>query len=230
MINQSNYIPWKGYIDSISLVDEFVVYDCVQYTKNDWRNRNKIKTPKGVEWITIPVSSNFGQSISDAVVSTNRWNIKHLKTISANYSKAVFFDEVYPIVKNWYNEIEGENNLSKINLFFLKKILDYLFIKTRIIHHDDIIIEGDRNERLLNICKQRNCTDYFSGPAAKCYLDVKKLNNDNINVHWFDFSNYKQYNQCWGGFDHAVSIFDMFFNLGIKETKNYLKYGNRKQS
>ena len=76
MINQSNYIPWKGYIDSIALVDEFVIYDCVQYTKNDWRNRNKIKTPNGIEWMTIPIRKNFGQKINEAVVSKNNWSKK----------------------------------------------------------------------------------------------------------------------------------------------------------
>ena len=226
MINQSNYIPWKGYIDAIAQVDEFIVYDSVQYTKNDWRNRNKIKTPRGTDWLTIPVLNNFGQSIKDAIVSVDNWGTKHLKTLSANYSKASFFKEVYPIIESWYKEIQNEKKISKINVFFLEKILSSLKINTAIIKDDDLLLEGSRNERLLNICQQRGATDYFSGPAAKCYLDVDTFEKEGIKVHWFDYSSYNKYDQCWDGFEHGVSILDMLFNLGFKKAKSYLKHGN----
>jgi hypothetical protein len=227
MINQSNYIPWKGYIDSIALVDEFVIYDCVQYTKNDWRNRNKIKTPNGTEWITIPIQKNFGQKINEAVVSKDSWSKKHLRMLESNYKKSHHFNKVFPVLESWYKEIEEEPHLSKINTFFLKKILKTLSINTTLLQSEDLVMKGDRNERLLNICRQRKAKNYLSGPAAEHYLDINLFNRNNIVVSWLDYSGYNEYPQLWSGFNHEVSIFDMFFNLGIERSKENLKYVNK---
>ena len=90
-ILQSNYIPWKGYFDLISYVDEFIIYDDMQFTKNDWRNRNKIKTPQGLNWITIPVGSDNTRRIRDVIFVNNDWRLKHCKTLEANYRKSPFF-------------------------------------------------------------------------------------------------------------------------------------------
>lgn len=85
-ILQSNYIPWKGYFDLIQMVDEFVLYDNVQYTKNDWRNRNKIKTPNGTQWLSIPVrGESLTQLIQDTKVVNNNWRKKHWKTLLQNF-------------------------------------------------------------------------------------------------------------------------------------------------
>ncbi|MBF4985474.1 WbqC family protein, partial [Nonlabens mediterrranea] len=93
---QSNYIPWKGYFDAINKADVVVIYDEMQYTKNDWRNRNKIKTSNGTQWLTIPVlmSGKFGQKINETQVFDKKWAIKHWKTLKQNYSKATYFKEI----------------------------------------------------------------------------------------------------------------------------------------
>jgi len=94
-ISQSNYIPWKGYFDLINIVDEFVIYDDAQYTKNDWRNRNKVQTQNGPTWLTIPVDTKgkLNQSISQAQVLNQLWRAKHWKTIAQSYAKSPYFTE-----------------------------------------------------------------------------------------------------------------------------------------
>ena len=121
-ILQSNYIPWKGYFDMINMVDEFIIYDCVQYTKNDWRNRNKIKTLNGVQWITIPVEQKeLSQKICDTKVCLPNWNKKHWQTIVTNYSKAPYFKAYKSVLEQLYLETDTLY-LSEINVKFIKDI------------------------------------------------------------------------------------------------------------
>ena len=194
-ILQSNYIPWKGYFDIINSVDFFVVYDEVQYTKNDWRNRNMIKTAEGASWITIPTSQkNLSQKISETTVCLKDWNKKHLKTIQYTYAKASCYKEFRDFFENLYLNVPSDN-LSEINTYFLKNICEVLDIKTTFINSSDLdLIEG-KTERLVDICQKLNATSYISGPAAKNYLDESLFHTSNIEVEWIDYSNYPVYPQ-----------------------------------
>lgn len=224
-ITQSNYIPWKGYFDTILNVDEFVLYDDVQYTRRDWRNRNQIKTGQGLFWLTIPVEvkGKYFQSINETVVSEPSWNIKHWKTLQANYAKAPFFEQYKDFFEALYLEC-NETHLSKINHRFLTAICNLLEIKTKISWSSDYDLVGDKTERLLNICLQSKATDYYSGPAAKSYLDESLFTKNGVSVHWCDYSNYSEYPQLFPPFEHAVSVIDLIFNTG-PSAKSYFKNG-----
>lgn len=218
-ILQSNYIPWKGYFDIINYVDEFIFFDDVQYTKNDWRNRNKIKTPKGLEWITIPVVQNeLSQKIKETKIFKNDWNKKHFKTIIQNYSKAKYFKEYKDIFEELYLN-SNEEYLSEINYNFIKEINKILNIKTKLsLSSDYQLIEG-KNEKLISLCKQTKANCYLSGPSAKDYIDEKLFEAENIKVIWMDYSGYKEYNQLYSPFEHGVSIIDLIFNEGPNSYK-----------
>jgi hypothetical protein len=218
-ILQSNYIPWKGYFGMISKVDEFVIYDDVQFTKNDWRNRNKIKTPKGLEWITIPVGQNIRRKIKDVIITT-KWQKKHWKTLQTNYSKANFFKEISEWLEPLYLKKEYKY-LSEVNIIFIKKICKYLEINTKIENSSNYIQFNGQTENLVNICTQSNATEYVSGPSAKNYINESLFNEKNIKLKWINYDNYKKYDQLWGDFVHNVSIVDLLFNLGSK-AKNYI--------
>ena len=220
-ILQSNYIPWKGYFDLINMVDEFIIYDSVQYTKNDWRNRNKIKTSQGVIWLTIPVKHSLSQNISEIETLNNSWRKKHWSTISQSYAKSSFFKEYSEIFKELYLNSE-RTNLNKINLEFIKAVNSILNIKTKISDSLDYEKKGDRVEKLVNICKQAGATEYISGPAAKSYIDLNLFESENIQVSWIDYSGYPSYNQTHGEFEHAVSILDLIFNEG-ENSKQFMK-------
>jgi len=221
-ILQSNYVPWKGYFDIIAKSDIFVIYDEVQYTKNDWRNRNLIKTHSGLHWITIPVRHEFlKQKINETIVFNNNWFRKHKSTLQANYAKSPYFNQYKDFIFDIYDNTS--NNLSEINKMFIVKICEILEIKTKIIDSRELDLEGNKVEKLVDACKKLKATKYISGPAAKNYIDEILFKNNNIELEWMDYSNYKEYNQPNHPFEHGVSILDLIFNEG-PDARSFLKY------
>lgn len=213
-ILQSNYIPWKGYFDLIRSVDVLVIYDEVQYTKNDWRNRNIIKTPNGPMWLTIPVrQESLEQTIHETRSAKNNWNVKHWNAIKANYTKAPYFKQFEERFKELYLGINTDL-LSEINLKFIVAIHEILGIQTEIIDSLSLNLSGNKNERLVDAVLKLNGTHYVSGPAAKDYLDLGKFNDNNIEVSWVNYEGYKSYPQLHDPFEHRVSILDLLFNTG----------------
>lgn len=222
-ILQSNYIPWKGYFDLIKSVDVFVLYDEVQFTKNDWRNRNLIKHKEGLMWLTIPVrNTGLSQKISETKVLQSNWYKKHWNSISLNYSKTKSYKEVNELIKSWYLQEDHSEFLSKINEKFIRSICEFLDINTTILNSLDLDLKGDKNERLVDACKKLNASHYVSGPAAKSYLNEKIFTENNISVEWFDYSGYKEYEQLYPPFEHRVSVLDLILNEGSNAT-NFLK-------
>jgi len=223
LITQSNYIPWKGYFDGINSADEFVIYDDMQYTKRDWRNRNKIKTAKGAEWLSIPVEvkGKFFQKINETKISDKDWARVHWNSIQVNYAAAPFFKDYKEFFKDLYLGC-NEEKLSLINYRFIKAVCDLLEIKTVIRWSGEFELRGDKSEKLLNICLDAGADKYFSGPAAKDYMDSALFESNGIEISWFDYSGYEEYPQLYPPFDHAVSIIDLIFNTG-PDAKKYLK-------
>ena len=222
-IVQSNYIPWKGYFDLINSVDEFILFDDMQYTKRDWRNRNLIKTQNGLKWLTIPVlvSGKFHQKINEAKISDVNWNKEHWKTICCNYARAEFFREYKDYFEEIYLGLKTEM-LSKVNFTLLSAVCKLLEIKTKITWSSDYNLDDDRTERLVGLCKQSGASCYISGPSAKNYLEEEKLINAGIALVYFDYSDYPVYNQLFGDFEHGVTVLDLIFNTG-PSAKKYLK-------
>ncbi|HEY0740071.1 MAG TPA: WbqC family protein [Chryseosolibacter sp.] len=224
LITQSNYIPWKGFFDSIALVDEVVLYDDMQFTRRDWRNRNKIKTAHGLLWLTIPVESKgkYHQKINETYASNAEWAVQHWKTIVHNYRKTPHFDTASSLLEPLYTNITT-NNLSEINYWFLSSICRWMGITTPIRFSTEYVLEGDKTERLVNLCLQLNATDYYSGPAAKDYLDENVFTRSSINVHYFDYTGYPEYPQFHGAFEHGVSIVDLLMHTG-NNFRLFMKY------
>ena len=219
-IVQSNYIPWKGYFDLMNLVDEFILFDNMQYTRRDWRNRNIIKSPTGLTKLTIPVAvkGKYLQQIKDTTVSDPSWNRHHWRTIVHCYSKAPHFSDYRELFEDLYLNTK-ETNLSLINYRFLTAVCRLLGIKTRITWSMDYQLTGDRMERLVNLCKQAGASSYLSGPAAKTYLCEDLFERQGIAVSYMDYSNYPEYRQLYPPFEPNVSIIDLILNEGPDATK-----------
>jgi hypothetical protein len=225
-ILQSNYIPWKGYFDMIAAVDEFIIYDDVQFTKNDWRNRNKIKTPNGVQWISIPVrQERLDQKISETKVSDRRWADKHWKTLKQNYGRAAGFSTFAPILAETYQHAAELELLSDINLLFIRTLCKLTHISTKISLCTDYNMEGDRMSRLINLCEQASATVYISGPAAKSYLQEDDFAKSGMTVEWMDYSGYNEYPQLYPPFEHGVSMIDLLLNTGTGFSP-YMKFAS----
>lgn len=223
-IVQSNYIPWKGYFDMIASVDEFILYDDMQYTRRDWRNRNHIKTPQGAQWITVPVKvkGKYFQTIRETEIDGAEWAEAHWRAIAQNYRKAPFFEEVAAIFEPLYRERQF-THLSALNRALIEAVCDYLGIRTRISNSWDYnLIEG-KTERLADLCAQAGGTEYISGPAARDYIDESVFAAHGIKLEWFNYEGYKEYPQLWGEFVHGVTVLDLMFNCG-KRAPEFMRF------
>ncbi len=221
VILQSNYIPWKGYFDLIHDADLFVFYDDLQFTKNDWRNRNKIKTAQGCKWLSIPVGTNANRLICEVALDDASWQRSHWDSLRQQYEKLPyfklyrhFFEDVY-LGKRWAN-------LSELNQYLIKYIShNILGLSTRFQDSRDFQLAGQKLERLLDLVVKSKATRYVSGPAAKGYIEPEKFDELGIELVWKDYSNYPEYPQPHPPFEHGVSILDLLFNVG-PEAPHYI--------
>lgn len=223
-ILQSNYIPWKGYFDIINMVDEFILYDDMQYTRRDWRNRNQIKTVDGVKWLTISVESKgkFLQKINETKISNPKWAQEHWKAISLNYAKAPYFKTYAPIFEELYKKAGEMEYLSHVNHLFLTEICKLLGITTKITWSSDYELVDGKTERLAGLVKSAGGSYYLSGPAAKDYIVDEVFEEAGIELDYMDYEGYPEYPQLHGEFTPAVSILDLIFMTGPDAPK-YMK-------
>ncbi len=214
-ILQSNYIPWKGYFDIIRDADTFIFYDDVQYTTNDWRNRNRIKTPAGPQWLTIPVGKHIHRRMCDvALPAERRWAEQHWRKIVAAYKDAPFFNTYAPYFEMFYREASWAS-LSEFNQAIVMAVSrDLLGLGTTFEYSTDYALSGAKGDRLLDLLKQARATHYISGPAARAYLSEEQLAAAGIGVTWKDYSGYPEYQQLHGAFEHGVTILDLLFHTG----------------
>ncbi|MDX1463686.1 MAG: WbqC family protein [Marinirhabdus sp.] len=213
-IIQSNYLPWKGYFDVINDVDLFILDDNVQYTRHDWRNRNKIKTPNGLKWLTIPVGSNSHKLICEIEIKSNFWAKKHWRQITQNYSKTPYFKEYKDFFEYVYLEAKWDT-LSSLNQFLIKSIAQkFLGIETQFQDSRIYNVSGANVESLMDLLEQSEADLYVSGPSAQSYIDEQRFIDCGIELVYKDYSGYPEYPQRFPPFEHQVSILDVLFNCG----------------
>lgn len=214
-IVQSSYIPWKGYFDLIRAADEFILLDDVQFTKRDWRSRNRIKTKDGLCWLTVPVHSKglFEQRIIDTMISDPAWSARHWQTIQSAYARTPFFDAYAPRLREVYQRPVSDR-LSEVNRSLIETVCQMLEITTPIRWSSEYHPREGRNERLIDLCVKAGATDYLSGPSARGYVDEAGFASAGVTVHFVDYSGYPEYEQPYPPFEHAVSALDLLFCAG----------------
>jgi hypothetical protein len=223
-IVQSNYIPWKGYFDLMAAVDEFILYDDMQYTRRDWRNRNQIKTPQGVQWLTVPVRAKgkYHQKICETELDGNDWAASHWRSLTQNYRRARFFNDIADWLEPLYLQ-ETFENLSALNRRLIESVCAFLGIKTKITNSWDYRLCEGKTERLADLCVQAGGSEYISGPAAKDYIVEQFFKDRGVKLTWFDYTGYSEYPQLWGEFTHGVTVVDLLFNCG-RQAPQYMRY------
>ena len=220
---QSNYLPWRGYFDFIDDVDLFVVHDDLQYTKGDWRNRNRIKTPQGLRWLTVPVRyQHTAQLICDTEIDHGRnWQREHRNLITSSLAKAPHLHDVLALVEPEFDA--GHRTISELNVALLRSICSYLGIQTPMRMSSELGLSGTKTERLIQLVTAVGGTSYLSGPSARAYLDEPRFRQAGIRLAYKQYD-YAPYAQFWGPFEGAVSIIDTIAHCG-PAARDILKSG-----
>lgn len=212
-IHQLHYLPWLRYIEKVARCDAFVVLDDIQYNKNGWQNRNKIKTAQGATLLTIPVRAHHDSRLDEVETAENgKWAQKHWRTIEQAYAKAPFFEEYAGALKAIY--VASYRHLNAINRRMLEFYVDALGIDTPLHYSSDLAVPGEATERLANLIEAVGGDTYYSGAyALEVYLDADLLTERGIGLelqHW----RAPVYPQLHGEFVRDLSILDLMMNCG----------------
>lgn len=211
---QSNYIPWKGYFDIIHDVDVFVFYDDVQFTKNDWRNRNRIKTPVGPRWLSIPVGKAQNRLIQEVAIDDREWPAQHWALLKTHYAETPYFHLYAPMLEDVYLA-RTWTNLSALNHHLIRRIArECLGIRTECRDSREFGPVGTKQDRLLDLLKKVGAEAYLSGPSARGYIDEASFEQAGIRLVWKDYEGYPEYPQLHPPFLHQVTILDLLFHVG----------------
>jgi hypothetical protein len=215
-ILQPGYLPWLGFFDQLRRCDVFVYYDDVQFDKHGWRNRNRIKSPAGSLWLTVPVltGGRQGQAIMDAEIDDRvPWQRKHLASIAQNYARAPYLsdylDELEEVLKRPWKR------LVDLDIAVAALMSGWLGIRRTIARSSELDIGGDQSERLLNICRHFGARRYLSGDSARNYLDLALFRHSGISVEWQNYG-HPRYPQLHGDFLPYMSALDLVLNMGPK--------------
>jgi hypothetical protein len=214
VILQPSYLPWLGYFEQMQKADVFVYYDDVQFEKGSWRNRNRIRTPEGCQWLTVPVLTKGKgfQSIHDITVNPAvAWQRKHIGSIRQHYSKAPFFDHyaeaLFRIIDQpWRDLVDLDITLSEC-------LKDQLCITTRTVRSSELGVPGRSTRRLVDIIKTLGGNVFYEGRSGQNYIDVKAFEQAGIELVYQDYE-HPEYNQIYDGFVPYMSVIDLLFNHG----------------
>ncbi len=222
-IHQPQYLPWLGYFDKISKSDVFVLLDNVQFKKNEWQNRNRIKTARGWQWLTVPVIHKFSQKIDEVKINnTVRWGKKHLNTLVTNYSKTAFFRQHIAFFEQAF--AREWRCLVDLNIHFIRYLADGLGLsEKRLVRASAYDLREDATERLIDICKQLQGDVYLSGRDGAKYLNTALFEKEGIQVVFQDY-HHPRYPQLYGAFEPCLSAVDLLFNCG-SESRSVLTKG-----
>jgi len=214
-IHQPNFLPWIGFFYKMLKSDVFVFLDNVQFSKNSYQNRVKIKSSQGAIWLTVPVLHKFGQLTKEVKINNReQWREKHLKTLELNYKKASFFKPVFELLQEIYFKEEWEL-LVDFNIELIFSISKFLEIETEMIRASSLNVSGKSTDLLINIAKELNASIYLSGKGGANYQDEEKFRANGIELKYSDFT-HPVYPQLWGEFIEGLSIIDLLFNCGEK--------------
>lgn len=216
-ILQPGYLPWLGFFEQMYRSDAFVIYDDVQYDKEGWRNRNRIKSADGVQWLTVPVIF----KLSDAplihevrIDNKGNWRKKHLASIRQNYANAPFIKDYVCLFEDAYSR--DWEYLIDLDMFFINKLTQCLGMGDKqIVRSTSLHIEGDRIGRLINLCQFFGADVFYEGVAGKNYIEEGRFRDHGIRVEYQDYK-HPVYRQLYGEFVSHLSVVDLLFNHGCE--------------
>lgn len=230
VILQPGYLPWLGFFEQLQRADIFVIYDDVQFNRRGWRNRNRIKSPDGPIWITVPViqKGRFGEKMCDVRIDNRHaWRRKHIESLGRFYRRARYFDDYFTsIIDAIRKPHEKLVDLDISLIYLLAHCIGEPVSKFR--RSSEMEVTGGKTTRLLNICEALGADEYYTGAAARNYFDMKPFDDAGIRVEFQDYK-HPVYSQMFGGFAPYLSVVDLLFNKG-GEAAEIIASGSRSQS
>jgi hypothetical protein len=212
--HQPQYLPWMGYLDKISKADVFLILDDVQYKKNEWQNRNRIKSPNGPQWITVPVRYRFPQLIREVAIDIRSpWSRKHREALRSSYARTPHFDEVMSAISFVWENPEPWAWLWELNLRVIRAFMDLAGIQTPLHLSSDHPLPEDPNQRLIEACRIFNADKYLAGAGGADYMDLSLFEESGVGVQLQQFES-PRYEQVFGEFIPNLSAVDYFFHCG----------------
>jgi len=212
-VHQPQYMPWLGYFDKMDRADVFVLLDTVQFKKNEWQNRNRIKTADGPRWLTVPVTYKFPQRIHEVGVNNReRWQHQQRQALLSNYRKAPCWDAVSPLLEEVFAR-EWEF-LAPLNIFVVKRLAGLLGIRTPVHVASELPAFPEQpDERLIAIAKHFGADAYLAGGGGRGYMDLDRYRENGIKVVFQEYR-HPVYEQRFGAFEPFLSVLDLLFNHG----------------
>jgi hypothetical protein len=227
-VHQPQYLPWIGYFDKMRRADIFCYLNDVQYKKNEWQNRNRIKTAQDWQWLTVPVRYRFPEKINEVRINnTTQWSKKHLQAIKTNYSRAPYFKEYISIFEDTFSR--DWELISGLNIHLIECLKDALQMKEKkTIISSELTLREDPTDRLIDICKELGADTYLAGQGGANYMDAIRFEKNGLNVIMQEFK-HPVYPQLFGDFQSHMSIVDLLFNCG-PESMDMIRSANEGSS
>ncbi len=221
--HQPHFLPWLGYFNKVARSDVFVWLENVQFRKNYFQNRTKVKVANNEFWLTVTVKkANLETPISEIEILKAKDYKKIPKTLQANYSKSPYFKDYFPDIEAILNS--DTMSLNELNFQLFNYMIATLEIKTKIVRSSEMILgEDDPNLRLIEICEKQNATDYIAGKGGSNYMDAELFHNKNVNILWQNYPvSDVHYDQLGKEFLPGLSIIDSLFNVGAEKTRELI--------
>lgn len=227
-IHQPEHLPWSGYYHKMNMADTYLLYDDVQFEKNNFQNRNRIMGTNGVQWINVPInlSGHTKDKINEITIangSNPKWAKKYLTTLRYSYSKHPYFDDYMPFFDELYSR--QHENLCSLNIEIIKYFAKLLQIEPRFEMSSNVEREGSKSDQILSICKNMNADTYIAGPSGRDYLNEKSFFDAGIKIIYQEYKHpkYEQYKR--DNFTPYLSVIDMLFNVGAEHARELIVNG-----
>jgi len=211
-IHQPQFLPWLGYLDKIDQADAFIMLDTVQFKKNEWQNRNRIRTAKGWQWLTVPVLQHFGQRIDEVLINpTAAWKAQHLRALDMHYARAPYRNRYLAQLRELY--AAPWNKLSDLNEATVQWLLEAYGITTPVHRAADYAARDEPTDRLIDLCRAVGATQYLAGPGAEHYMDTPRFESSGVRLNLQVF-HHPIYRQVYEPFEPNLSALDLLLMQG----------------
>jgi hypothetical protein len=224
--HQPAYLPWLGFFHKIILSDTYVILDEVQFEKSSFINRNKIKTPEGSQWLTVPVftAGYRSKTILDMEINnTEDWKISHWNGLYRNYKKAPYFH----LYSDFFNETYKQQwtNLTDLLIYTMEFFFKEMKINTKVIRQSELYTKNKKQDLIIELCKKLNADKFVFGALGRNYAQEEIFKNNGIQIYFQDYQ-HPSYKQQWGEFISHLSIVDLLFNLGAENALDIIMMDN----